>query len=101
MIYITQLIFVRPGKEASFLEFEEFAIPMMEKYHGKVLYRVRPEETDFINNHQSEMPYEIHIISFESEEDLTAFLHDDQRLAYIHLKEESVNSTLLLKGTRM
>jgi hypothetical protein len=29
MIYITQLIFVKEGKEATFLEFEDDAIPLM------------------------------------------------------------------------
>jgi len=27
MIYLTQLIFIKPGKEKQFLEFESFAIP--------------------------------------------------------------------------
>ena len=101
MIYITQFIFVKKGKEKIFLEFEDFAIPLMEKYNGKILYRLRPNEENFITKHEEETPYEIHFISFASEQDLSNFLKDDSRLAFMHLKEESVKSTLLIKGNKM
>jgi hypothetical protein len=101
MIYITQFIFVKEGKEAIFLQFEDFAIPLMEKYNGKILYRLRPNQENFISEHNGETPYEIHFISFASEEDLNEFLKDDSRLAFMHLKEESVKSTLLIKGRKM
>ncbi|MEQ9405006.1 MAG: DUF1330 domain-containing protein [Cyclobacteriaceae bacterium] len=99
MIYITQLIFVKKGKEEIFLNFEEFAIPLMQKYNGRIIYRVRPVEENFVGEHE-ELPYEIHIISFDSEQDLTAFMKDDSRLEFIHLKNDSVTSTLLLKGVK-
>lgn len=101
MIYITQLIFIKPGKEEIFLEFEKFAIPLLEKYNGKVLYRIRPDKANFIDNDKTKVPYEIHFISFESEGDLTGFLKDDERSKFIHLKEESVESVLLVKGRKM
>ncbi len=100
MIYITQLIFVKEGKEAVFLEFESFAIPLMEKYNGKIIYRLRPTEESYIDAN-GETPYEIHIISFASQEDLGAFMKDDSRLDYVHLKTESVKSTLLIKGEKI
>lgn len=101
MIYLTKLIFVKAGKESIFQEFEDFAIPLMEKYRGRILYRLRPNEKDFITSAEKELPYEIHFISFDSEEDLSAFLRDDSRLQFMHLKEESVSSTLLVKGEKM
>ena len=100
MIFITQLIFVKEGKEDVFLEFEKFAIPLVEKYSGKIIYRVRPEKESFVS-HEKEIPYEIHIISFESERDFNEFMKDEERLKYIHLKEESVKSILLLKGEKI
>ncbi len=101
MIYITQLVFVKEGKEKIFLEFESFAIPLMEKYKGKIIYRVRPSKENFIDNHQSELPYEIHFISFDSEQDLQDFMNDGERLNFIHLKEESVKTMLLIKGEKI
>ncbi|MBK8500777.1 MAG: DUF1330 domain-containing protein [Saprospiraceae bacterium] len=100
MIYITQLIFIKEGKEQAFLEFESSAIPLMEKYNGKILYRIRPGDESFVNK-TSKTPYEIHFISFETEDDLNQFLLDEDRQKIMHLKEESIESTILVKGVRM
>ncbi|UZR97321.1 DUF1330 domain-containing protein [Chondrinema litorale] len=100
MIYITQLIFIQEGKEELFLEFESHAIPLMEKHGGKLIYRLRPKQEDFISG-EEEKPYEIHFVSFESEEQLNQFMHDDARLNFIHLKNESVKTMLLVKGKKM
>ncbi|MEQ6122189.1 DUF1330 domain-containing protein [Reichenbachiella sp. MALMAid0571] len=100
MIFITQLIFVKSGAEKTFQKFEEFAIPLMEKYNGKIIYRLRPTEESYISG-DKDRPYEIHFISFDSEEDLNNFLSDDTRLSFLHLKEQSVRSTLLIKGHKM
>lgn len=100
MIYLTQLIFVKEGKEDIFLEFESFAIPLMEKYNGKIIHRIRPTEENFIDS-TGEIPYEIHIISFASQQDFDEFMKDDSRLDYIHLKTASVKSTLLIKGEKI
>ena len=72
----------------------------MEKYNGKMIYRLRPSKDDFIENNK-ETPYEIHLISFDSEEDLTKFIKDDSRLKFIHLKNDSIKSTLIVKGEKM
>lgn len=100
MIFLTQLIFVKEGKEETFFEFESFAIPLMEKYTGKLIYRVRPRKEDFIDE-QKEVPYEIHFISFNSDEDLKKFMNDDTRLEFIHLKKDSIKSTILIKGSKI
>lgn len=100
MIYITQIIFVKEEKEALFLEFESFAIPLMEKYGGKIIYRIRPSIESFIEV-EEEKPYEIHFISFPSEEKLQAFMQDDARLQFLHLKEESVQSIFMVKGKKV
>ena len=100
MIYITQLIFVKEGKEMVFQEFENFAIPLKEKYNSKLLYRLRPDDSVYVSA-DSEKPYEIHIVSFDSEMDLQQFMKDDTRLKFIHLKNESVKTMLLIKGEKM
>ncbi len=100
MIYLTQLIFVKEGKENVFHEFENFAIPLMEKYNGRIIHRLRPQKENYISSSEEE-PYEIHFISFNSEEDLAKFLKDDTRQKFMHLKNESVQSSLLIKGEKM
>ena len=100
MIYVTQLIFIKEGKEKTFLEFEHFAIPLMEKYGGKMIYRLRPNRDSYVSS-TKEQPYEIHFISFNLEEDLNAFMKDDSRLSFIHLKEKSIKSTIIVKGRKV
>ena len=100
MIYITQLIYIREGKEKIFHEFEDVAIPLISKYNGQLLLRIRPEEDCFIENKIDE-PYEIHLVEFESEQDFVNFMHDEERKKFLHLKEQSIKSSLLIKGTKI
>jgi uncharacterized protein (DUF1330 family) len=100
MIYLTQLIFIKEGKEDTFNEFENFAIPLLQKYGGEIIYRIRPSKNNFIDE-SKETPYEIHIISFNSNEDFKEFMNDKKRLEFIHLKNESIKSTILVKGEKL
>ncbi len=100
MIYLTQLIYINKGKEKIFQEFEDFAIPLMEKYDGKMVYRIRPTEGSFIIT-EEDNPYEIHIISFTSQQKLEDFMADKSRLKFLPLKEDAVKSTILIKGQKI
>lgn len=100
MIYLTQLIFVKEGEEKVFHEFEDFAIPLMEKYNGRIIHRIRPTEEAFISENP-EQPYEIHFISFDSEKDFDKFMQDEERKKLIHLKEKSIESIILVKGIKI
>jgi hypothetical protein len=100
MIYITQLIYINKGEEKVFDEFESVAIPLISKYNGKLLFRVRPNHNDYIE-HSMEVPYEIHLVEFASEGDFENFKTDKEREKILHLKQRSVKSTLMIKGTRL
>jgi uncharacterized protein (DUF1330 family) len=100
MIYITQLIFLKQGMEKEFHEFEAIAIPLMQKYTGKLIQRVRPDSNSFIDG-ENDRPYEVHIISFNSNKDFELFLKDKQRQDIVHLKEASIRSTFLIKGEKI
>ena len=97
-IYLTQLIYIKPGKEAIFDGFESVALPLMSKYRGELLLRVRPNPESVIQA-ESEIPYEIHIVRFENEEDLKEFSEDTERKRVLHLKNQSVRDSLLIRGT--
>jgi uncharacterized protein (DUF1330 family) len=99
-MYITQLIYIKEGKEKVFLEFEEVAIPIISKYNGKLLLRLRPEENAFIEANMNK-PYEIHLVEFESDGDLENFMHDEERRKFLHLKEQSIQSSILIKGKKI
>jgi uncharacterized protein (DUF1330 family) len=97
MIHITQLLFIVPGKEDTFHQFEDIAIPLMAEYGGRLLYRFRPGPEAVIGS-MEERPYEVHIITFDSEADLDAFLKDERRQSIMHLKEASIRKSVLIKG---
>lgn len=97
MIHIAQLIFVKDGRESIFLEYEDKVIPLMEIYNGHIMYRIRPNDESFITA-EEEKPYEIHILSFGSEQDLANYLEDDKRKQFLHLKNDSIKASITIKG---
>jgi uncharacterized protein (DUF1330 family) len=97
MIFITQLVYIKQGQEEVFDQFEAIAIPTISKYNGRLLLRIRPSNDSFIE-HQIDMPYEIHLVEFNSEQDFENFMKDEERKKFLHLKEQSIKSVLLIKG---
>jgi len=97
MIYLTQLIYIHPGMEEVFDAFESVAIPIIAKYRGRMLLRVRPTDAQIIEK-DMDAPYEIHLAAFPTETDFHDFLADETRKAFLHLKEQSIKSVQLIKG---
>lgn len=100
MIYITQLIYIRDGEQNVFDQFEDFAIPIISKYNGRLLLRVRLAETNFIEA-RIEKPYEMHLVEFDSEQDFDNFMRDEERKKFLHLKEKSIKASMLIRGTKI
>ncbi len=100
MIYITQLIYLRDGQEAIFHQFEDIAIPIIAKYNGQLLLRMRPSRADIIQNN-IEIPYEVHLVEFATETDFSNFMLDEERKKFVHLKEQSIRTSVLVKGEKL
>ena len=100
MIFITQLVYIKQGQENIFHQFEDIAIPTILKYNGRLLLRIRPTENSFIEHH-IDRPYEIHLVEFAGEQDFENFLRDEEREKFLHLKDHSIKSVLLIKGTKL
>ena len=100
MIYVTQLIYIKEGQESTFNEFEKVAMPLISKYRGNLLLRYRPTPKDVIEQ-SIETPYEIHLVEFQSQQDLDDFFQDGERKNFVHLKEQSIKTSWLIKGSRM
>src|SRR5689334_18194714 len=100
MIYITQLIYIIDGQEDIFDQFEKVAIPLISKYNGRLLFRVRPDDHSFIGPHVDK-PYEIHLVEFDTEKDFENFGRDEERKKFLHLKEKSISSSILYKGVKL
>lgn len=100
MLYITQLIYIKDGQEEIFNQFEAIALPLISKYNGRLLLRIRPNGDAFIEHH-IEKPYEIHLVEFHTEYDLLNFMKDEERKKILHLKEQSIKAVLLVKGEKL
>ena len=100
MIYLTQLIYIKEGQEKVFDEFENIAIPAIARYNGRLLLRVRPNENSFLE-HCIKKPYEIQIAEFENEQDFKNFSQDKERMQFLHLKDQSVMSSILIQGIKL
>ncbi|HMI66892.1 MAG TPA: hypothetical protein VK517_12680 [Cyclobacteriaceae bacterium] len=100
MIYITQLIYIIAGQENIFDQFENIAIPIISKYNGRLLLRVRPDEKSFIE-HQMDKPYEIHLVEFDTEQDFENFKQDEERKRFLHLKDQSIKASILIQGIKL
>lgn len=100
MLYITQLIYIKEGQEKVFDEFESVAIPLISKYNGRLLFRVRPDDKAYIEN-KMEKPYEIHFVEFDSEVDFGNFMKDEERKKFLHLKEQSIKASMLYVGAKL
>jgi len=97
MIYLTHLIYVHEGNEATFHEFEDTVLRLLPKYRGELVLRLRPDRASKIDG-SAEAPYEVHIVRFESAEDLARYSNDEQRQRLLPLKDKSVRSALLING---
>ena len=100
MFFITQLIYIKEGQEEVFHRFEEIAIPAISKYRGQLLLRIRPDGNSFIQTN-IEKPYEVHLVEFETENDFDNFMNDEERKQFLYLKEQSIKSVTLIKGTKI
>jgi uncharacterized protein (DUF1330 family) len=100
MLYITQLIYIREGQEDVFHQFEDVAIPIISKYHGRLMLRVRPDEEAYVEA-SIERPYEIHLVEFDSQQDFENFMKDEERKQFLHLKEQSIKASVLIKGQKL
>jgi uncharacterized protein (DUF1330 family) len=100
MVFITQLIYILNGQETVFNEFEDIAIPIIAKYNGQLLLRVRPDQNAYIESSIGK-PYEIHLVEFETDKDFADFMQDEERKRFLHLKEQSIKTTWLIKGTKL
>ena len=100
MLLITQLIYIIDGQEKLFDEFESIAIPTILKYNGRLLLRIRPTDSNFIESH-IDKPYEIHLVEFETQQDFDNFMRDEERKKFLHLKNQSIKEAILIQGKKL
>lgn len=97
MIYYTQLIFIKPGCEQEFHAFEDKVLPLLREHDGELVYRIRPDKSAFIESSQR-LPYEIHLVTFTSKAGFESYKTDPRRLAFMEMKNNSVEQMVLIEG---
>jgi hypothetical protein len=97
MIYYTQLIFIKLGCEQEFHAFEEKVLPLLKEHNGKLVYRIRPDKSAFVESSR-ELPYEIHLVTFNSKADFEGYKIDPKRLSFMEMKNNSVKEIILIEG---
>ena len=97
MVYYTQLIFIKEGCEQQFQLFEEKVLPLLNSHNAELIYRIRPDKNSVIEN-KGPLPYEIHLIAFQSAADFKYYKNDPERLKFIELKNNSVEKIILIEG---
>jgi len=100
MIYYTQLIFIKPGREQEFHAFEDKVLPLLKNHNAELVYRVRPTANTFVEAN-AELPYEIHIVSFGSKDDFKGYAADPKRLEFMEMKNNSVEKIILIEGVAL
>jgi uncharacterized protein (DUF1330 family) len=97
MIFYTQLIFIKPGCEQEFHAFEEKVLPLIKEHNGELIYRIRPAKSAFVESNR-ELPYEIHLVTFNSKADFEHYKIDPKRLVFMEMKNNSVEKIILIEG---
>lgn len=90
---IAVFLYINPGFEREFMEYESMVLPLLDKYSGKVNLRFRPEKDSSSVSGENGLPFEVHILSFPAKADLEAYKNDPDRIKYQYLAEISINRT--------
>ena len=75
-------------------------MPLLERHGGELVYRVRPSK-DSVITCVGELPYEVHLVSFQDRRGYEAYRDDPDRVKFIQLKNESIKKVLLIEGTAL
>jgi uncharacterized protein (DUF1330 family) len=94
MIYLTQIMYVHAGREDTFEAFESIVLPLLAKYRGELVLRLRGDKIAG----SADAPHEVHIVKFESDEDLARYSNDPDRQRALALRDEAIRSVMLIKG---
>jgi len=93
VILVTSL-FIHPGQEVEFRQFETEAARVMKKYEGRIEQVIRPSASVPLGS----SPYEIHIVSFPSMEQFEAYRGDVELAKLAPLRQSTIARTEIVIG---
>jgi hypothetical protein len=95
MVYLTQLV-PQTGQGDDLRWIRRPRYSPYAKHRGQLLLRLTPGSVIAAD---IEVPYELHVVRFNSHDDIKAFSEDPDRQQVLHLKTEAVRSSIVVTGT--
>ena len=93
-IVLLASLFIHPGREVEFHQFETKAASIMRKYQGDIERVIRPTSSPS----SEALPYEIHIVTFPSLERFEAYRNDADLAQLASLRQAAIARTSILIG---
>ena len=87
-------LFIHPGREVEFRQFETEAARIMKKYGGQIKQVIRPT----VAGQPGPSPHEIHIVSFPSLESFEAYRGDPDLATLAPLRQAAIARTEVIIG---
>jgi uncharacterized protein (DUF1330 family) len=93
-IVLVASLFIHPGREVEFRQFETEAARIMQKYGGRIERVIRPTTS----GQSDSSPHEIHLVSFPSVERFEAYRRDAALATLAPLRQRAVARTEVIIG---
>ncbi len=87
-------LFIHPGQEQQFTEFEMRAARIMRRFGGSIDCVIRP----YVSPHGVLTPHEIHVVSFPSMEQFEAYRADPELATLAPLRQAAIVKTEITIG---
>src|SRR5579862_2208534 len=95
-LIIVAALFVHPGHEAEFEQFESTAASIMQRYGGRIERRI-----GFQPSANPEQPHEVHILAFPDEGSFARYRADADLAALADLRARAIRNTVVWMGREL
>ena len=93
-VVLVASLFIHPGREVEFRQFEVEAARIMKKYGGQIERVIRPTASGAAEA----LPHEIHIVTFPSREQFAAYRADQDLASFAALRQVAIARTDVVMG---
>ena len=95
-VILVASLYIHPGREAEFEEFETAAADIMRRYGGAIDRRIGIGPGDASN-----LPYEVHVVSFPDDRSFQEYRADVDLQALADLRSRAIRETVVWFGTEL
>jgi antibiotic biosynthesis monooxygenase (ABM) superfamily enzyme len=90
---IVAALYVNPGREAEFEQFESAAAAIMNRYGGRIERRIGCDPGP-----GGDIPHEVHIVTFPDQDSFARYRGDAELNALAGLRARAIRSTVVWRG---